>query len=437
MSDLPAVPESAVKPPSGGRIRLRTFRALRHYNYRLYFLGQLISLLGSWMQITAMTWLAYSLTHQSFWTGLIMTAQVLPTFLLGVWGGHIADRWPRRGVVFASQACLLLLALLLAGLTLAGLVRPWHLLLISLGNGLVTALDLPARLTFIHDLVGPEDLINAVGLNSLLFNSARAIGPALGALTLPTLGAGLCFLINALSFLAVLAALALMDDTRLGEPGGARSPTGRQPFLQRMIAPLREGCHYLASRPGLQLLLILIGFLALFGWPVLILLPALSREDLGGDPSGSAYSWLLSSIGLGSLLAALVVASFGSRSRSWWFLVFGVALAGLGELGLSLARSILQAQVCCVVVGSGLVLVFATAQSLMQLSACRHNRGVIMGIWSMVLSGAQQLGSLLGGRWADLWGVPRVLLLQAGGSLVLGGLLLALAVRFPPEPGGE
>jgi len=454
MSDTLVSPEPSPGPPASSRW-LSTFRALRHYNYRLYFLGQLISLLGTWMQGTAMTWLAYQLTGQSFWAGLVLAGQVLPTFLLGIWGGSLADRWPRQRVIFASQATLLVLALILAVLTLARLVQPWHLLLVSLGNGLVTALDLPARLAFVHDLVGPDDLINAVGLNSLLFNAARAIGPALGALAIPTMGAGLCFLSNAVSYIAVLIALALMDRARLSGPGSpsallavqgvngplasgtveeyAKRPERRHNLAEQIAAPLRKGFHYLGARPGLQLLLILVGFQALFGWPVLTLLPALSDQNLEGGAAD--YGFLLSAIGVGALLASLVVASSGSRSRSWPYLVVGVALAGMGELCLSQSRTMLQAQSCCVLVGSGLVLVFATAQSVMQLSLQHHNRGVIMGIWSAVLSGAQQLGSLAAGWWADLWGVPVVLLIQGAGSLIIGGLVLTLALRFPPEQG--
>ncbi len=403
MSNLPDSPDAVPEPASPSRW-WSTFRALGHYNYRLYFLGQMVSLLGTWMQTAAMTWLSYQLTHESVWPALTLAAHVLPTVLFGVWGGSLADRLPRRLVIFASQAALLFLALLLAGLTLSGAVRVWHLPLISLGNGLVTVLDLPARLAFVYDMVGEDDLINAVGLNSLLFNTARAIRPALGgwvmALNLSARltflnalvgqgdrsNAGFCFLLNALSYLAVLVALALMDGSRLGRSHKQPEdhPASGRNLAHPILGPLHEGFSYLRVRPGLLLLLLLVGFVALFGWPVLALLPALNRTNLGGDATD--YNWLLSAVGDGALLSALVVASLGSRSRSWRFLVAGVTLAGLGELGLGLAETRLRAQVCCVLVGFGLVLVFATAQSLMQLSAGRHNRGVIMGIWSMVLS---------------------------------------------------
>jgi predicted MFS family arabinose efflux permease len=224
-----------------------------------------------------------------------------------------------------------------------------------------------------------------------------------------------------------------MDSSRLrrsAEP----APAPREPGLtlaHKITAPLREGASYLASRPGLQLLLILVGFLALFGWPVLTLLPALTHDQLQG--SAADYNGLLSHVGVGALVSALVVASAGSRSRTWGFLVLGVVLAGLGELGLGWADTLPRAGACCLLVGFGLVLVFATAQSRMQLSAAHHNRGVIMGFWSVVLSAAQIVGVLVGGRWADRWGTPVVLLIQGVGTLTFGGLVLALALRFPPE----
>src|SRR6266849_7124323 len=188
-----------------------TFRSLRHRNYRLYFFGQLISLMGTWMQNTALSWLAYEITGQSKWPAFISAAQILPTFLLGPWGGALADRWPKRPLIFWMQAAFLVLALLLAWLVLHGAVQPWQLLLVTAATGLVTAIDLPARLSFVMDMVGRDDLTNAVALNSLLFNSARAFGSLLAGWLMIRFGAGECFLINAVSYLFVLLALSKMD----------------------------------------------------------------------------------------------------------------------------------------------------------------------------------------------------------------------------------
>lgn len=389
-----------------------TFRALRHRNYLLYFVGQIISLTGSWMQVTALTWLAYQMTAQSLWPGLVMAAQLLPTLLLGAWGGSLADRFPKRPIIFIAQAILLLLALLLAGLVFSGHARPWHLLVIATANGIVTAIDLPARLAFVIDMVGRDDLINAVALNSLMFNAARALGPMLGAYALKEFGPELCFLLNGLSYVAVLIALALMDvDGR---------PLGR---ATRHFS-LHAGFRYLADHGGLLLLLILSGAMALFGWPTLTLLPALAAEELHAGED--VYGWLLSGIGGGALLAALLVATFGSLPRRKVFLASGVCLAAAALAGLSQVTTFTPALACCTLLGCGLILFFPTGQAVMQLGATDDNRGLIMGIWSMVLTGATPLGNLLTGPAADRWGVPAVLAVQAGGIVVAAAAVLGL-----------
>ncbi len=202
-----APPLSAAPQPRPNR----TFRALRHRNYRLYFAGQLVSLTGSWVQTTALTWLAWDRTDKALWAGLVVAAQVLPMLLLGPWGGALADRLAKRPLIMCTQAGLLVQALGLAAVVACGWLNPWYMLLFSAAAGVVNALDVPARLAFVVDMVGRDDLHNAVALNSLMFNAARVVGPALGALLLFLVGPALCFFLNALSFLAVLAALALMD----------------------------------------------------------------------------------------------------------------------------------------------------------------------------------------------------------------------------------
>src|SRR5438270_12839288 len=192
-----------------------TFRSLRHRNYRLYFFGQLVSLIGTWMQMTAVIWLAYDLTGQNKWTGFVTAAGIVPAFLFGAWGGTLADRFSERSLIFTTQALFLLQALVLAGLTYWGRITPWQLLVLTAATGLVQAIDLPARLAFVFDMVGREDLMNAVALNSLLFNVARALGPAVGGLLPLWFEPWACFLVNGASYLAVLWALASMDVTEV------------------------------------------------------------------------------------------------------------------------------------------------------------------------------------------------------------------------------
>jgi len=409
---LPAV-------PSRSRRGLSTFRSLQHRNYRLYFLGQLVSLTGSWLQMTALMSLAYTLTQTSRWPAVIATAYILPTCLFGAWGGSLADRHSKRGLIFLAQGLLLLVSLLLAGFTLAGLANPWLLLLLAALSGLIGAIDLPARMAFVVEMVGRDDLVNAVALNSLLFNVARVVGPALGAYLLPWIGPGLCFLVNSLSFSGVLLALAWMDSAEL--------------TVARHHHPapsLSDGLRFLEERPALGLLLLLAAAMAFFGWPVLALMPALADRRLGLPPEG--YGSLLSALGLGALLAALLVASFATPQRQRLLLGWGVGLTGLGLAVLAWAPSLPLALVCCTVAGGGLILFFATGQGVFQLSAGDHNRGLILGLWSMVVSGAQPLGTLLAGPAADRYGVSAILVCQACGIAVAGlaiaGLLWAMGL---------
>jgi MFS family permease len=409
----------------------RPFRALRHRNYRLYFFGQFVSVTGSWVQTTALMWLAYRLTRQSQWPALIATAQILPTFLLGAWGGALADRVSKRALIMATQTALLLLAVLLGILVLAGHVTPWHLLAITVAAGIVNGIDLPARLSFVMDMVGREDLVNAVALNSLLFNGARVVGPAVGGLLLTALGPGHCFLLNGLSFVAVLAALALMDVS-------GRSPSPPRPGLKALL----DGWEHIVRRPNLAGLVLLTGLMALFGWPFLTLLPALADQTVGeagtgpatllagDDPAaalhGEAYSRLLVGTGSGALLAAFTLAALSSRRWRRPFLAGAVAATTVGLCGLALVSGMAGVTAGCALAGFGLVLFNANSQSMVQLSTDDHNRGRVMGIWSIIICGALPLGNQLAGYAADRWGVSPVLAGQGIACLASAVAVLAL-----------
>jgi MFS family permease len=410
-----------VGSPHGGRGWLGTFRALRHRNYRLFFVGQFISLIGSWIQLTALMWDAFHLTGTSRWPALVAAAQMLPAFLLGAWGGVLAERRPRRQLVLLTQSALMVLALLLAWITYVGEETVWHLLVISLAIGFVNAVDLPARLAFLMDMVGKDDMVNAVGLNSLLFNLARVAGPTFAIWLLPLGGPELCFLVNGLSFLAVLSALARM---RLSPavPGGKQCAGWKA---------LREGFGYVTAHPVLSLLLPLTVATALFGWPILSLLPALAKKQLHAGDSG--YSSLLSAFGAGALLAALLVATFGSMARRWLFIGAGVVIASAGLLGMSYAGTLVVGMRCSALVGVGLVLFFATSQAVFQLSALDQNRGRVMGIYSIVLTGAHPLGNILSGPAADHVGERLVLRLL--GCAILTVALVVLGRRLAQRQG--
>jgi MFS family permease len=411
----PYLAPEAGSPETGGSW-FSPFRALKHRNYRLFFFGQLISLVGSWIQLAALMWLAYHLTGTSRWPGLVAAAHMLPAFLLGPWGGSLADRLPKRRLVFHTQTALMVLALLLSLCVYADQVTVWHLLAISLAIGVVNAVDLPARLAFLVEMVGKEDLVNAVGLNSLLFNLARAAGPLLCHCLLPLGGPAFCFFLNGLSFLAVLIALSRMRIT-IPAPRGEKSDGW---------SGVGAGFRFVLRHPILLILLPLTLASTFFGWPILALLPAIADRCFAAGDSG--YNTLLSALGAGALIAAFVVAAFGSMSRRWVFISFGVGLATAGMVGLSLVNGLLPGSICCAFVGGGLIFFFTTSQSVFQLSATDENRGRVMGVYSIVLAGAGPLGNLLIGPAADRWG--EILVLRFQGCAILAVALLALFVRL-------
>ncbi len=414
----PHATPTVISPPSSRicssspRWRVDTFRALRHRNYRLYFFGQFVSVTGSWAQSAALMWLAYDLTKESSWPAWVGAMQVLPTFVLGAWGGSLADRWPKRALIFLTQATLLLLAMLLGGMVLLGNITPWDMLAVATAAGIVNAIDLPTRLAFVIDMVGRDDLPNAIALNSMLFNLARMLGPIVSGVLFTLTGggatgqtaAGVCFLLNGLSFVAVLAALAWMELPPNQRPGIRKQETGNSeltPVSCSRSPSVWEGFRYLSEHPRLIFLLVMSGSMSLFGWPILSLLPAVADQRLHG--STGAYAWMLSAIGAGAGFASLLVASFSSTRGRGWFLAVGIGLASSSLLGLSLVRSLPVAAGCCALLGCGLILFFPTSQAIMQLRSADHVRGRIMGIWSMVLSGAFPLGHLLAGKAADRW----------------------------------
>jgi MFS family permease len=363
------------------------------------------------MQTTVVLWLAFELTHQSKWPSLIVAAGVLPTFLLGPWSGRLADRLPKRWLIFFTQAVYAALAFLLAGLVFFRAVTVWQLLVVTAVSGLVTAVDLPARLAFVIDMVGREDLMNAVALNSLLFNVARALGPAVGGVMFLWLGDWPCFLINGLSYLAVLWALAQMDIS--GDPP-SRSSKDKPRSDSSAFA-------YLVRHRELAFLTLLAGTVALCGWPSQALLPAFAAHVL--EAHAQQYTLMLTATGLGALIAAWVVATFGSIELRGRLIALGVTFVTLSLLGLSLSGNVWPAILFCGLVGFGLILVLSTGQSVIQLGAAENNRGQIMGIWAMVLCGAVPLGNLVAGPAADLWSERAVLAVL---GVVCGATVLLL-----------
>ncbi len=421
--------------PRGLRAALRntTFRSLRHRNYRRYFFGQIVSFTGTWMQSAALMWLMYDLTGDPRWPSWLLVAQVGPTILLGTFGGGLADRYPKRRLILCTQAAFLCNAIILTFLAATGAAVPMLVLALMMVSGVVQAIDLPARLAFVPDLVPKEDLINAVGLNSLLFNSARAVGPALSGLMflaaelmLPlfpagtdsvAVGAVACFAFNSVSFVAVL--LALRGITVTGDATAGRSGEPASAW---------DGFRYLGANPLLGGLVMLTLVICVFGWPLITLLPVFTRLEL--QRNEKIYSLLVSMVGTGALFAAFATATFGNAARRGSFLVAGASACAIGLFLVSQAHSAWLAAIGCAIAGFGLILYLATGQSTLQLAVPDAKRGRVMALWAITLSASAPLGHLMAGQAVTAFGVRPVLLgMAAGVAASATGLGIWLARR--------
>ncbi|MFI1970348.1 MFS transporter [Streptomyces cinnamoneus] len=390
------------------------FRSLRVRNYRLFATGQVVSNTGTWMQRIAQDWLVLSLTGSSAAVGITTALQFLPMLLLGLYGGVIADRYPKRRLLLFTQAAMGVTGLALAVLTLSGHVQVWHVYLTALALGVVTVLDNPARQAFVVEMVGPADLRNAVSLNSANFQSARLVGPAVAGVLISALGSGWAFLLNGLSFLAPIAALLLMRNGELHKVD--RAPRGK--------GQLREGLQHVAGRPELIWPIVLVGFIGTFGFNFPIWLTAFVNDVFHAD--ASAYGLLNTVMAAGSLAGALLAARRGtSRLR----LLIGAAAAfGLLEVMAALAPSFWVFAALLVPIGMCGLTINVTANSGIQLASDPALRGRVMSLFMMVFMGGAPLGAPLVGWVTDVYG-PRVGFLAGGvvSLLAAAGIGLALA----------
>jgi MFS family permease len=405
-----------------------TFRAFRNRNFSLFWWGQVVSLMGTWMQRVGQAWLVLEITGSPLALGTVAAAQFLPISVLTLFAGVWVDRLPKRRILLATQMAALVLALVLAVLVHLDSVRLWHVYVLAIMLGLINAIDNPARKSFLMEIVGRGDLVNAVALNSTLFNAARIVGPAVGGFLISTIGLAPCFYLNAASFVAVLIGLHLMDE-RLLNPS---TRVSRGPVL----AQLREGLAYVLRTPSMLTIVILMFTLGTFAYNFNTTLPLVARDVLGQGAGG--FGALLSAQGLGSLVLALVVAS---RQRvSEWGLFVGAS--GVALLLAALAVSNLYPLSLGIMVAlGGFSIVFSTAaNSLMQLNSPEEMRGRVMSLHTLFFLGTTPVGGLVAGALAEQWGIQKTLGIQAGFCLI--GLTVALAYRqkmkVPPrgvEPG--
>jgi len=372
-----------------------TFRALRHRNFRLYWSGQLVSLVGTWMQTVAQAWLMHRLTASPLMLGLLGFAQFLPVLLLSLWAGVIVDSISKRKLLLFTQFAFLLQATVLATVVSTHVVTPAMVLVLAFIFGTINALDLPARQSFVVELAGKEDLSNAIALNSAAFNTARILGPAVAGVLLATIGEAGCFWVNAISYVAVIWSLWRMDlVSRPAIPFDARHA------VQTML----EGIRYARSVRPLRNLLTLLGLTAGLGFQYMILLPVYVRDILKAD--ARSYGLLVSAFGLGSLLSAVWM----TRQQDRWALrrnLFVGLLAGAIGLGtFAWSRALPLSLAMGFLAGMGLILFVATTNTLIQLSTDDQYRGRIMGLYTLMFVGTSPIGSLISGAIAQRFGAP-------------------------------
>lgn len=406
----------SASPPDAWALKLpRTFRALRHRNFRLYWFGQAFSLTGTWMQTVAQGWLVYSLTNSPFALGLVGFAASLPILLFSLFGGVVADRFPKRDLLLMTQMAAMLQALILATLTVTGLIQVWQIVVLALLLGTVHAFDTPARQAFVIELVGKEDLMNAIALNSSVFNATRIIGPAMAGVLIAVIGEAGAFYINAASFLATIAGLLLM---RLKPVNHSNSET--------VWKNLVEGLRYIKQTPMVRTLLSVIGVSSLFGMSSIALLPVFARDILQVGPTGLGF--LTAAIGAGALTGALSLASLGTFPRKGLLLSIGNLLFPAMLIGLALSRSFGLSLLFLMGGGWGLITQNALTNTLLQTSVPDHLRGRVMSVYALMFLGLMPIGNLQAGVLAEQLGAPFAVMLGAG---IAGGYALWIFLRRP------
>jgi len=393
------------------------FRSLRHRNFRLYYLGQLVSLNGTWMQSVAQSWLVYRLTGSGTMLGLVGAMTLIPSLLFGIYGGWLADRFARRRLLMIAHTLAMVQAILLGALTILNWVQPWHILVLALALGLVQALETPVRQSFISQLVPREDLPNAIALNSSMFHLARFIGPAIAGILVAWIGEGPVFLVNAITFIAVLLSLFYL---RLPEVSLTQEN-------QRGLSSVWSGLHYARGHHLIRTLLIMVATVSLLGSAMVVLMPIFVVQVYGQGPK--TLGLLMGMLGAGSLSGALLLAS----RRDFRLLERRVAVAAVSVAAGLILFAVNPwhglALLILFTIGFSATTVFASSNTLIQLAVPDHLRGRVMALFSIALQGMISIGQLLLGSAADVVSVPLVVAISGGVLLLLTGLLAKVLFR--------
>jgi MFS family permease len=389
-------------------------RALDHRNYRLFFIGQGVSLIGTWMTQIATSWLVYRLTNSALLLGVVGFAGQIPSFLLAPVAGVLVDRWNRHRLLVATQALAMAQSLALAILTLTGVVKIWHVIALSAFQGVINAFDMPARQTFVVEMVERrEDLSNAIALNSLIVNAARLLGPSFAGVIIAAVGEGWCFMLDGVSYLAVIASLLMMTLPRA---------VAERIEEENLLHQFREGWNYIVRFKPIRNILLLLALASLVGMPYTVLMPIFADEILGGGPN--TFGWLMAAAGVGALMGALFLAARRTVLGLGKFIPLMAGVFGAGLIAFSFSRELWLSLFLRVVTGLGFMAQMAVSNTLLQTIVDEDKRGRVMSFYTVAVMGTMPFGSLLAGAMAARIGAPHTLLIS-GICCIIGALWFA------------
>jgi len=405
--------------PQGWKI---VFRALKYRNFRLFYLGQIVSLTGTWMQQVALGWLVYQMTQSAFLLGIVGFLSQMPIFLISPFAGVISDRFNKRRILLLMQILFMLQALLLAALVLTENIAVWHIIALSLFAGIVNAVEIPARQSYIIQLIDKrEDLLNAIALNSAMFNGTRFIGPSVAGILIALTGEGICFLVNGVSYAAPIAALLMMDIA----------------FVRceiadfNIIRELKEGLSYSFRHKIIKRILILLSLTSMMGTSFMVLLPAYAKDILQGGPH--TLGFLMSAVGAGAVTGAIYLASRSSIGILKTLIPLAAGVFGAGLIGLSVFHFSLLPYLLLFAIGLAMMMQVAASNTVLQTTADDNKRGRVIGFFAVAVIGMSAIGSLLMGFLAGLIGMEATLL--TGGLCCIAGAVVYLRRRSPKDAG--
>ncbi len=392
------------------------FYSLKVKNFRIYWLGMFISLIGTWIQTVAQSWLVFELTNSAFLLGLVGFLGSIPLFLLSLFGGVAADRMNKRNILIFTQTAFMVLAFVLAVLTQMKLITPFQIMLIAVLNGMVMAFDAPSRQAMVVELVGKEYLLNAIVLNSIAFNSSRIIGPAFAGILVASIGMSGCFYINGISFLAVIIALFLIRIKNIPKNDKNNSA----------LKDLKEGLKFIKNNRIISILITMVGFISLFGISYAILMPIFARDVLKVGVKGLGL--LMSAAGAGALIAAFILARLGDFKYKGKFLILSSLVFSFSLILFSLSKVYLFSLIALVLMGGASVSAIALINTLLQTSVSNEFRGRVMSAFMFTFAGIMPFGNLIAGALAHAWGVSFTVMLS---GIICAVFFIIINIMYP------